>query len=153
MMIKLITCSLLDLVYSLLTYFIFVHKLIVDNKNDRFWQHDAASSHESWHSTPRFMTMAPISTTGMEVQCVFTNVMLLSHEFWALMMAGNEWLIALRLLTCQIMAITWVNIGFRLGTIWFGKPPREPPDPCRHSRFQLLYDAVCVALVEPVIDD
>ena len=99
------------------------------------------------------MTLAPISATGLEAQGTFTNIMLLLNDFWALMIAGNGWFVASRLLAYQIVAITWVNVVFRLGSVWFGRPPREPPDPCGQSWLRLLYDAVYVPLVEPIMDD
>ena len=84
---------------------------------------------------------------------LFRSIMLLSDDFWALMMAGNGWFVASRLLAYQIVAITWVIVVFRLGSVWFGRPAREPPDSYGQSWLRLLYDAVYVPLVVPIVDD
>ena len=96
--IKIISCYLLDLVYTLLTCSLFLRELIVGDVNDYFWQQAAAPSDDYSHWQISMMTLAPVSATGMEAQGIFMNVVILSQEFWALLMAGSGWLIATRIL-------------------------------------------------------
>ena len=151
--IKIISCYLLDLVYTLLTCLLFLRKLIVGDVNDYFWQQAAAPSDDYLHWQISMMTLAPVSATGMEAQGVFMNVVILSQDFWELLMAGSGWLIAARILARWIVAVEWVSVVFRLGFVWFGKLPTKPPDPQKQSWFTMCYEAVYVPLVEPVLDD
>ena len=128
MTIKIISHYLLDLVYSLLTYFIFARELIVGYKTDRFWQNENHNFDDELRWQPGLVTFAPVLVTGLTTQCVFTNVVVLSHDFWALLMAMCDWIVMSRVMACQNVVIKWVNMGFRLGAVWFGRPPREPLD-------------------------
>ena len=46
-----------------------------------------------------------------------------------------------------------VSVVFRLDSVWFGRPPREPPDLKGQSWLTFFHDVVYVPLVEPVVDD
>ena len=51
------------------------------------------------------------------------------------------------------MAVEWLSRLLRLGVIWFGRTPREPPDPYAQSWMGIVRDVVYVPLVEPIVDD
>ena len=86
--VKISSRYLLDLVYSLLTFFIFVSELIVGNVNDRFWQNNELPL-DNYIVQNSLMTMAPTLATGKKAQCVLTNTMILSHNFWAMLTFGH----------------------------------------------------------------
>ena len=152
MVVKLSSHYLLDLIYSLLTFLFFLIELFVGGANDRFWQYDEKFSTET-STMQGLMVFAPTSATGIEAQGVLTNVVTLSNEFWAMIIARNGWYLVSRMMARQIMGIEVVNKIFKLGFVWFGRPGRKPPDVMKRSCFSVLYDAAYVPLIEPVFDD
>ena len=51
------------------------------------------------------MVLAPISATDIDSQGVLTNIVSLSHDFWAIMMSGIGWYLALQVIVRQIKVI------------------------------------------------
>ena len=104
MVVKLSSHYLLDLLYSLLTLLFFLVELFVGGAHDRFWQYDGKLSTKT-SMKEGLMVLAPTSATGIEAQGVLTNIVTLSNEFWAVIITGYGWYLALWMMVRQMMAI------------------------------------------------
>ena len=129
------SCYLLDLLYSLCACIIFVCNLFNQHIGEKLWQINEIDKNFNWNKH-QLMTIAPISTNGKKEQFILTSVVLLSHEFWALIIAQLGWYLVSNTIIRKIMATWWVNVIFRLGLLWFGRTSKKSPDISTDSRFK-----------------
>ena len=116
MIVKITSRYLLYLIYTLLTCFLFLYQLITGNPNDRFWQLDEISD-DMQQEKNQYFIMAPAFATGKNGQCVLTYTIILTHEFWALLIHGLGDFAASQVAYRKIMATWWIRRCFMIASV------------------------------------